>query len=145
MNAPCTPYRPTLTNAARPSTSAVSAIDENGAIRETPIAGEHPLTLYVDKEEVLTLMTLGAAPEALAIGYLRNQRLIDRIEDIVSVQVDWDVNAVVVKTRDGLADLEAKTRKRTTTSGCGQGTVFGDLMAEIDDVRLPAGATLSQS
>jgi FdhD protein len=121
------------------------AVDETGAVRETPIAGEHPLTLYVDKHELVTLMTLGAAPEALAIGYLRNQRLIDRIEDIVAVQVDWDVAAVVVKTRDGLADLEAKTRKRTTTSGCGQGTVFGDLMAEIEDVRLPAGATLAQS
>jgi formate dehydrogenase assembly factor FdhD len=101
----------------------VQAVDETGAVRDTPIAGEHPLTLYVDKHELVTLMTLGAAPEALAIGYLRNQRLVERIEDIVAVQVDWDVSAVVVKTRDGLADLEAKTQKRTTTSGCGQGTV----------------------
>ena len=145
MNAPNTPYRPVLTNAARPSTFSVQAVDETGAVRDTPIAGEHPLTLYVDKHELVTLMTLGAAPEALAIGYLRNQRLLDRIEDIVAVQVDWDVGAVVVKTRRGLKDLEAKTRKRTTTSGCGQGTVFGDLMAEIDDVRLPAGATLSRA
>ncbi len=145
MNAPNTPYRPVLTNAARPSTFAVQAVDETGAVRDTPIAGEHPLTLYVDKHELVTLMTLGAAPEALAIGYLRNQRLLQRIEDIVAVQVDWDVGAVVVKTRRGLADLEAKTKKRTTTSGCGQGTVFGDLMAEIEDVRLPAGATLSQA
>ena len=88
---------------------------------------------------------MGAAPEALAIGWLRNQRLVDRLEDIVSVQVDWDVNAVAVTTRSGLADLEAKTQKRTTTSGCGQGTVFGDLMDEIDEVRLPAGATLTQA
>jgi len=145
MNAPNTPYRPALTNAARPATFAVRARDETGALRDTPIAGEHPLTLYVDKDEILTLMTLGAAPEALAIGYLRNQRLIDRIEDIVSVQVDWDVAAVVVKTRHGLRDLEAKTKKRTKTSGCGQGTVFGDLMAEIEDVRLPKDATLSQA
>src|SRR5258706_11872643 len=140
MNAPNTPYRPVLTNAARPSTFSVRAIDETGAVRDTPIAGEHPLTLYVDKHELVTLMTLGAAPEALAIGYLRNQRLLTRIEDIVAVQVDWDVGAVVVKTRHGLADLEAKTKKRTTTSGCGQGTVFGGLMDEIDKVRLPAGA-----
>ena len=145
MNAPNTPYRPVLTNAARPATFNVEARDETGAVRETAIAGEHPLTLYVDKHELLTLMTLGAAPEALAIGYLRNQRLLDRIEDIVSVQVDWDVAAVVVKTRHGLRDLEAKTKKRTTTSGCGQGTVFGDLMAEIDDVRLPKDATLTQA
>ena len=145
MNAPNTPYRPVLTDAARPATFDVEARDETGAIRETAIAGEHPLTLYVDKHELLTLMTLGAAPEALAIGYLRNQRLLDRIEDIVSVQVDWDVASVVVTTRDGLKDLEAKTKKRTTTSGCGQGTVFGDLMAEIDDVRLPKDETLTQA
>ena len=145
MNAPNSPYRPLLTDAARPATFEVAAVDENGESRAIAIAGEHPLTLYVDKHELVTLMTLGAAPEALAIGYLRNQRLIERIEDIVSVQVDWDVGAVAVKTRHGLRDLEEKTRKRTTTSGCGQGTVFGDLMAEIDDVRLPSGATLSQA
>ena len=145
MNAPNTPFRPSLTNAARPSTFVVSAVDETGATRDTPVAGEHPLTLYVDKQEILTLMTLGAAPEALAIGYLRNQRLLDRVDDIVSVQVDWDVNAVVVKTRRGLADLEKKTKKRTKTSGCGQGTMFGDLMDDIDRVKLPPGATLTQA
>jgi FdhD protein len=145
VNAPNSPYRPLLTDAARPATFEVAAVDENGESRAIAIAGEHPLTLYVDKQEVLTLMTLGAAPEALAIGYLRNQRLLDRIEDIVAVQVDWDVGAVVVKTRHGLKDLDAKTRKRTTTSGCGQGTVFGDLMADIENVRLPSEATLSQS
>jgi FdhD protein len=144
MNAPAAPYRPVLSDAARPATFAVNAIDENGARRETAIAGEHPLTLYVDKRELVTLMTLGAAPEALAIGYLRNQRLVERIEDIVSVQVDWDVNAVAVTTR-GLADLDARTAKRTTTSGCGQGTVFGDLMDEIESVRLPGGSTLTQA
>ena len=145
MNAPNEPYRPLLSDAARPSTFNVPAVDENGATRDTPIAGEHPLTLYVDKREILTLMTLGAAPEALAIGYLRNQRLLERIEDIVSVQVDWDVNAVVINTRSGLKDLEAKLGKRTTTSGCGQGTVFGDLMEEIDSVRLPGNVTLTRS
>jgi FdhD protein len=145
LNAPDIPYRPILTDEARPSTFVVRAVDEHGEARDTPIAGEHPLTLYVDKREILTLMTLGAAPEALAIGYLRNQRLLDRIEDIVSVQVDWDVNAVVINTRSGLKDLEAKLGKRTTTSGCGQGTVFGDLMEEIDSVRLPADATLTRA
>ena len=145
MNAPDSFYRPLLSDAARPSTFTVDAVDETGAARATPIAGEHPLTLYVDKQELLTLMTLGAAPEALAIGWLRNQRLVGSIDEIVSVQVDWEVNAVAVTTRSGLADLEAKTRKRTTTSGCGQGTVFGDLMDEIDQVRLPPGATLTQA
>jgi FdhD protein len=137
-------YRPLLTHNARPATFDVAAVDENGERRDVAIAGEHPLTIYVDKEELLTLMTLGAAPEALAIGYLRNQRLVDDIRDIVAVQVDWETESVAVKTRDGLADLAGKTAKRTKTSGCGQGTVFGDLMAEIDDVRLPPGATLTR-
>jgi len=145
MNAPNTPYRPVLTDAARPATFTVRAIDESGAARDASIAGEHPLTLYVDKREIVTLMTLGAAPEALAIGYLRNQRLVAGLEQIVSVQVDWDVAAVAVTTRDGLGDLEARIAKRTTTSGCGQGTVFGDLMAEIDDIRLDPGATLTRA
>ena len=145
MNAPNTPYRPVLTDAARPATFNVRAVDESGAPRDTAIAGEHPLTLYVDKREILTLMTLGAAPEALAIGYLRNQRLVDRIEEIVSVQVDWEVGAVAVQTRHGLKDLEAKLGKRTKTSGCGQGTVFGDLMEEIDSVKLPETGTLARS
>jgi len=145
MNAPNSPYRPVLTDAARPATFTVRALDESGEPRDTAIAGEHPLTIYVDKHELLTIMTLGAAPEALAIGYLRNQRLIERIEDVISVQVDWDVGAVAITTRNGLKDLEAKTAKRTKTTGCGQGTVFGDLMEEIDRVRLPAGATLTKA
>jgi FdhD protein len=140
-----TPYRPDLTHAARPVTVNVAAQDEHGAAREVAIAGEHPLTVYIDKQELLTLMTLGAAPEALTIGYLRNQRLVNALEDIVSVHVDWDVNAVSVKTRDGLVDLEEKTARRTKTTGCGQGTVFGDLMEDVDSIRLPRDTTLSQS
>jgi FdhD protein len=138
-------HRPQLTQAARPATFEVTAVDEHGARRDVPVAGEHPLTIYVDKREILTLMTLGAAPEALTIGYLRNQRLVGSLDEILAVQVDWETNSVAVTTRSGLADLEAKTAKRTKTSGCGQGTVFGDLMQDIDDVRLPAGATLAQA
>jgi len=145
MNARSAPYRPLLTDAARPATFDVDATDETGTTRSVPIAGEHPLTLYVDKRELLTLMTLGAAPEALAIGWLRNQRLVERIEDIVAVQVDWETNSVAVKTRNGLVDLDARTAKRTTTTGCGQGTVFGDLMEDLDAVRLPAGAVLTRA
>jgi FdhD protein len=145
MNAPNTPYRPLMTDAGRPATFDVVAVDEHGERRDVPIAGEHPLTVYVDKQEILTLMTLGAAPEDLTIGYLRNQRLVEQIEEIVAVQVDWETNSVAVKTRHGLADLDLKTAKRTKTTGCGQGTVFGDLMAEIDSVRLPPGETLSRA
>jgi FdhD protein len=129
-------YRPEITHNARPATYTVDARDETGAVVPTPIAGEHPLTLYVDKRELVTLMTLGAAPEALAIGFLRNQRLVESIEEIASVQVDWEVDAVVVTTHAGLKDLEAKTEKRTATTGCGQGTMFGDLMADIESIRL---------
>jgi FdhD protein len=137
--------RPELSQSARPSTFTVEARDENGAIQPTPIAGEHPLTLYVDKQEILTLMTLGAAPEALVIGYLRNQRLVNSIDDIVSVQVDWEVNAAVVTTRHGLTDLEEKMKKRTKTTGCGQGTVFGELMEDVESIRLPGGARLDEA
>ncbi len=138
-------HRPLLTHAARPATFDVTAVDEHGQLREVPIAGEHPLTLYVDRQEILTLMTLGAAPEALAIGYLRNQRLVRSLDEIVAVQVDWETNAVAIKTRHGLADLAAKTSRRTKTSGCGQGTVFGDLMEDIDAVRLPRDRTLTRT
>jgi FdhD protein len=135
---------PDLTDAARPATFTVRTVDEHGQAKDVAIAGEHPLTIYVDKRELVTLMTLGAAPEALAIGYLRNQRLVDSIDDIVAVHVDWEVNAVSVRTRHGLADLDLRTAKRTTTTGCGQGTVFGDLMADIEQARLPQDSVLTQ-
>jgi len=136
--------RPLLTQAARPLTFEIDAINERGEVVPTSIAGEHPLTLYVDKQEIVTLMTLGAAPEALTIGYLRNQRLVGSLAEIASVQVDWEVNAVSVTTRHGQGIAASRTEKRTVTTGCGQGTVFGDLMAEIDDIHLPAEATLSE-
>ena len=136
--------RPILTQAARPATYVVDARDPSGAIVPTPIAGEHPLTLYVDKREIVTLMTLGAAPEALVIGFLRNQRLVESIDEIESVQVDWEVNAAVVTTYSGLVDLDRKTEKRTATTGCGQGTVFGDLMEDIDNIRLDDAMRFSE-
>jgi FdhD protein len=145
VNAPDIAHRPLLTDAARPATFTVRSVDEHGEAHDTAIAGEHPLTLYVDKREILTLMTLGAAPEALAIGYLRNQRLLNSIDEIVSVQVDWDVDAVAVTTRHGLDDLETKLGKRTTTSGCGQGTVFGNLMEEIDSVKIHTDSMLTRT
>jgi FdhD protein len=138
-------YKPQLSANARPATYTVEAHDETGALVPTPIAGEHPLTLYVDKREIVTLMTLGAAPEALAIGFLRNQRLVESIEEIVAVNVDWEVNAVAVTTRNGLVDLDKKTEKRTATTGCGQGTVFGDLMADIESIRLADGMRVAEA
>jgi FdhD protein len=127
--------RPQLTNAARPATFEVEAFNERGEMVPTSIAGEHPLTLYLDKRELVTLMTLGHAPEALAIGFLRNQRLVATIEDIKAVQVDWETGSVAVTTARK-SNIEKKTRKKTVTTGCGQGTVYGDLMEEIDTVKL---------
>ena len=138
-------YRPQLSNAARPSTFEVATKDEHGVEATSFVAGEHPLTVYVDKREILTLMTLGAAPEALVIGYLRNQRLVDSIDELVAVQIDWEVNAASVYTKNGLIDLDEKMAHRTKTTGCGSGTVFGDLMADIDDIHLSADAKLTQS
>jgi FdhD protein len=125
--------RPKITQASRPLTTEVEAINERGESVPTPIAGEHPLTLYIDKREIVTLMTLGQTPEALALGYLRNQRLVRSIDEIAEVQVDWDTNAVAITTRTTLPhvdqkSLDEKMQKRTVTTGCGQGTVFGDLM-----------------
>jgi FdhD protein len=137
--------RPILTHAGRPATYTVEARDETGALVPTAIAGEHPLTVYVDKKELVTIMTLGAAPEALTIGFLRNQRLVESLDQIAAVQVDWEVNAVAVTTRGGLVDLDAKTAKRTATTGCGQGTVFGDLMEDIESIRLDDTVRVSEA
>ena len=142
MGAP--PSLPLLTRASRPLTFEITAMNEKGQELPISIAGEHPLTLYVDKREIVTLMTLGAWPEALAIGYLRNQRLVGSLQDIVSVQVDWDVNAVAVTTRQGLGDVTERMQQRTVTTGCGQGTMFGDLMQDVENIRLPADARLNQ-
>ena len=141
MNAP---YKPELTDAGRPATFEVEALNERGEALPTPIAGEHPLTLYLDKREIVTLMTLGQAPEALAIGYLRNQRLVGSLEEIAAVQVDWETDSVAVKTRKGVKGLAAKMKKRTVTTGCGQGTVFGDLMEEVESIRLRDDVRLTE-
>lgn len=141
-----------LTNAARPATYEVDAVNEKGEHVPTPIAGEHPLTLYLDKREIVTLMTLGGAPEALALGYLRNQRIVPAIDEIAAVQVDWETDSAAITTRSSMNgedfwarhSVEARMGKRTVTTGCGQGTVFGDLMEEIDAVRLPGEARLTQ-
>jgi len=136
--------KPILTNAAKPATYDVEAYNERGEMVPTAVAGEHPLTVYLDKREIVTLMTLGHAPEALAIGYLRNQRLADSIGDIVAVQVDWETESVAVTTRKR-KDLSSRLGKKTVTTGCGQGTVFGDLMEEIDSIKLRNDVTLADA
>jgi len=138
-------YRPELTQARCAPTFTVEARNEHGEIVPTEIAAERPLTLYVDKREIVTLMTLGGNPEALALGYLRNQRLVENLEDIVAVHADWEVGAVAVTTRHGLADLDGRMAKRTVTTGCGQGTVFGALMEDIENIRLRDDVRLDEA
>jgi FdhD protein len=130
-------YLPKMSRAGLAPTHAVVAVDEHGARRDLHVAGERPLTLYIDKQEIVTLMTLGTQPEALALGYLRNQGLVERIEDIKSIQADWDTESVAVTTFRGIPELSRRTARRTVTSGCGQGTVFGDMLEKLERVQLP--------
>ena len=128
---------PYLSQAIAPLTCEVNALNENGVLETVSIPAERALTVYVDKRELVTLMTLGAYPELLVLGFLRNQRLVQAVSEIDSITVDWEVGAAAVKTRRGISDIEAKTAKRVVTTGCGQGSVFGDLMAEVDSISLP--------
>jgi FdhD protein len=134
-----------LTDAAKPATFEVEAYNERGEMVPTAVAGEHPLTLYLDKKELVTLMTLGHAPEALAIGYLRNQNIVGSIEEIAAVQVDWETESVAIKTRRGVKGLKERMKKRTVTTGCGQGTVYGNLMEDIDQVKLREDVRLTDA
>jgi FdhD protein len=137
--------RPILSKAIRKLTHEVEVMDERRRASTIAIPAEQPLTIYVDKRELVTLMTLGGAPEALTLGYLRNQRFIKNIEDILSVQVDWDVDAAAVVTRNGIENVEERTAKHTVTTGGGEGTVFGGLMDEVDSIVLSPAARLKQS
>ena len=136
---------PSLTHARVPLTQAVSVVNEFGQRSTVSIPAERDLTVYVDKRELVTLMTLGAHPEWLVLGYLLNQRLVGSVDEIESITVDWEVNAASVKTRHGIDRIEERTAKRVVTTGCGQGSVFGNLMDEIDSIALPEDATLRQS
>ncbi|MFC7287181.1 formate dehydrogenase accessory sulfurtransferase FdhD [Herminiimonas glaciei] len=138
-------YRPEFSSTPVALTYEVNAIDETAQTSPLAIPAERPLTVYVDQRELVTLMTLGAAPEALTLGYLRNQRLVQAIEEIVAIHVDWTQHAVYVTTRDGIANIEERTAKRVVTTGCGQGTMFGGLMDEVDSIVLPSDARLKQS
>lgn len=133
---PAERHRILMTDAGLPATQQATARDEHGALKTLAIAGERPLTLYLNRHEVVTLMTLGTHPELLAIGYLRNQNLVPSVEVIEAVQVDWDVNAVAVTAPRVAEDFAARLERRTVTTGCGQGTVFGDILDKLDEIRL---------
>jgi FdhD protein len=130
-------YTPEMTNAGVDAATPVMMTDEYGVPREGHVAAEHPLTVYIDKREIVTLMTIGTQPELLILGWMINQRFITDITDVRAIQVDWTVGAAAVTTFKGIENLSARLDKKTVTTGCGQGTVFGDLMDDIDKIRLP--------
>jgi FdhD protein len=135
---------PKLTQARAPLTREIAVVNEKGETSSAHIPAERDLTVYVDKRELVTLMSLGAHPELLVLGYLLNQRLVSSASQIESITVDWEVNSAAVKTHAGIAEIEARTAKKIVTTGCGQGSVFGGLMDEIDQIQLPA-AQLTQT
>jgi len=139
------PLQPRLTQARADLTREVAVTDELGQTRRIRIPAERDLTVYVDKRELVTLMTLGAHPEWLVLGYLLNQRLVSGVHEIESITVDWDVGAAAVVTRSGIDRIEERTARRVVTTGCGQGSVFGGLMDDVDRIVLPPEAKLRQS
>ncbi|MDB5883154.1 MAG: formate dehydrogenase, subunit FdhD [Ramlibacter sp.] len=136
---------PFLTQARAPLTREIGTVNEHGDAGIISIPAERPLTVYVDRKELVTLMTLGARPEWLVLGYLRNQRLVRSVEEVESITVDWEVGAAAVKTRSGIKRLKERTARRVVTTGCGQGSVFGGLMDEIESIHLPPAASITQA
>lgn len=129
-------YQPYLSNAGITVLHSTVVMDEDGESRDISLTGERPLTIYLDKREIVTLMTMGAQPELLTLGYLRNQGLVQSLADIVAIQVEWDVDAVAVTTKQANPDLEKILSKRTVTSGCGQGTMFGNVIESLNELQL---------
>jgi FdhD protein len=145
--------KPRLTQARAELTRQISVVNEFGETSQVHIPAERALTVYLDKKELVTLMTLGASPEYLVLGFLLNQRLIQSVDEIESVTVDWSLGegemgqpgVAAIKTRDGLSQAGPKTAARVVTTGCGQGSVFGDLVSDIDAIQLPADAQITQA
>lgn len=130
-------HTPKLSDAGLDASFAVQGMNEFGETVAGQIAAERALTIYLNKREIVTLMTLGTQPELLVLGWLRNQRLVERVEQVQSIQVDWEVEACAVTTREKIDGLNAKLSKKTVTTGCGQGTVYGDMMAGLSKLKLP--------
>ena len=136
---------PQLSNAGLAATRPGLAMDEYGRTRELQIACERALTLYLDRHQIVTLMTLGTHPELLALGYLKNQALLQELGQVRRVQVDWETEAAVISTYTGEgARAVERMQQRTVTTGCGQGTSFGELRTHIEQAQLPV-PSISQS
>ena len=125
-------------------TEVVSGIDHEGNLLETSVTVERPLTLFLNSREIVTMMTICDYPEYLAIGYLLNQNMLGLEEKITKVEYDVDIETVVVRT-NGVTNYEEKLKKKTLTSGCAQGTVFGDVMEKFDQIELPKNVVLKTS
>ena len=125
-------------------TRKVTGIDHEGRSVETSVVMERPLTLFLNGREIVTMMTIGDHPDYLAAGYLLNQNMLCAEDTIIGIDYDEELETVVVRT-DHETDFEDKLKKKTLTSGCAQGTVFGDLMEKFDEVRLDADAVLRTS
>ena len=126
-----------ISSSKRPKTNEIKVFDEYMNERKFPITGELPLTIYLDKKEIVTLMTLGHYPEALVIGYLRNQGIIDSLAQLSSVHVDWSVYSAAVKTNGiNMDKVENKLQHKVVTAGCGQGTTFGNVMDELKENKI---------
>jgi len=118
-------------------TRSVTGIDQTGAATEISVVEERPLTIYLNSQEIVTAMTIGDYPEYLALGFLRNQGMLRSAEDVTSVQYDDEIQTVVVRTASQTT-YEEKLKKKTRTSGCAIGTVFGDMMEGLQGLTLPA-------
>jgi FdhD protein len=123
---------------------SVPGIDHEGRKVATSVVTERPLTLFLNGQEIVTMMTIGDRPDLLAVGYLLNQSMLKADDEITAIDHDEDIATVVVRTRRK-TDFEDKLRKKTQTSGCAQGTVFGDLMEEFDQVRLDPNVQVKTS
>ena len=114
---------------------AVSGVDQDGREMQISVVTERPLTLYLNGQEIVTMMTIGDYPDLLAVGYLLNQNMLRADDEITAIDHDRDIETIVVRTARK-TDYEEKLKKKTQTSGCAQGTVFGDIMEQFDEVKL---------
>ena len=128
--------KPLLSDEGLGATVDALAYDEHGVARPGQIAAERALTIYLDKREVITLMTLGTEPELLVLGWLKNQNLLHSLSAVSSIQIDWDVESAAVTTSQVNTDIEETLSRRTVTTGCGQGTLFGNILESLQQQRL---------
>ncbi len=123
---------------------AVSGIDHEGNSVDTAVVVERPLTLFLNAREIVTMMTIGDRPDLLAVGYLLNQNMLRHDDEITGIEFDEDIDTVVVRTKRE-TNYEEKLKKKVQTSGCAQGTVFGDLMEEFDSIQFSGDAVIKTS